>query len=79
VKRIGAKQTAVVMACLVLSALVWEAIALMSDNSATISELVWSLSANPFFVFMCGVLMGHFFFVKSHCVNCGKNPYRKEA
>lgn len=77
-RRATPKATAIVMSALVALALIWEFIALGSDNHATISELVWTLSGNPFFVFCVGVLMGHFFFTKSACVNCGKNPYRKE-
>lgn len=65
------------MGVLVLLALAWEVLALGWGANATISELVWNLSENTFFVFALGVLMGHFFFLKSKCVHCGKNPYRK--
>ena len=75
---LGPKHTAVVMWALIAVALAYEALALSFGRNATISEWVWTLSANPLFVFACGFLAGHFWFVKSRCVWCGRNPYRKE-
>lgn len=72
------KHTAWVMTALVAAALLWEFAALGFGSQATISEFVWTLTRNPFFVFCCGMLMGHFFFPKSKCVWCGRTPYRKE-
>ena len=71
------KHTAVFMALAIGACLAYEALALTTGTNATISEWVWKMSGNPFFVFACGVLAGHFWFVKSRCVWCGKFPYRK--
>jgi len=77
-KRLTPKHTAIVMSALIGLALVWEFAVLGLGEQATISEWMWSLTANPLVPFVVGMLMGHFFFPKSRCVHCGKNPYRKE-
>ncbi len=70
------KHTAIAMAVLVVAALVWEGIALAFGTQATISELVWGIKT-PFLPLVAGILIGHFWFPKSKCVWCGRNPYRK--
>ncbi len=76
--RLQRRQTAVVMAVLVLVALVWEGLTLAFGQQATISELVWGIRS-PLLPFVAGVLVGHFWFPKGACVHCGKYPYRKDA
>jgi len=76
--RLTRKHTAIVMPVLIGLALAWEFLVLGMGEQATISEWVWSLTRNPLVPFVVGMLMGHFFFPKQRCVNCGKLPYRKE-
>lgn len=78
-KRLTPKHTAIVMPILIGLALVWEFAVLGMGEQATISEWVWSLTANPLVPFVAGMLMGHLFFPKSKCIHCGRNPYRKES
>lgn len=72
------KHTALFMTLAIGACVAWEALALAFGQNATISEWVWNTSRNPFFIFACGILAGHFWFLKSRCVSCGKFPYRKE-
>lgn len=74
---LGPKQTSIFMAVAIGLCLVYEALALTFGTKATISEWVWNTSRNPFFIFVCGMLAGHFWLLKSACVHCGKFPYRK--
>jgi hypothetical protein len=77
-KPITPQHTLIVMGVLLALALVWEFAALAVGSDATISELVWNLSENTFFVFAFAFVCGHWFFPKTRCVHCGRFPYRKE-
>jgi peptidoglycan/LPS O-acetylase OafA/YrhL len=71
------RETAVTMGALLLAALIWEVVALVFGNEASISELVWSIKT-PLLPLAAGVLIGHFWFPKSKCVHCGRYPYRRD-
>ena len=77
-RRLTPKHTAIVMPVLIGLALVWEFAVLGLGEQATISEWVWSLTANPLVPFVVGMLVGPFVWQRSRCVNCGKNPIRRE-
>jgi hypothetical protein len=72
------KWTKIVVSFLVVLALGWEFYALSALDSATISEMVWNLTAaTPLVPFSIGVLCGHWFMPKGLCVHCGKRPWAK--
>ena len=73
--RLGPRQTKIAFWLIAGLAALYEVAALAFGRDATISQYVWNASTNPFFVFACGLLAGHFFFRKSTCENCGRDPY----
>lgn len=75
---ISAKWTKIVFSSLVGLALIWEIVSLFLGQDATISEFIWQLVNYPFFSFSVGILMGHWFWQRNNCINCGKNPIRRE-
>jgi len=78
--KVTKRQTGIVMLTLIGVALVWEVVAVAIGQAATISEWTWALAVNyPLVPFLVGVLMGHLFWQRRNCINCGCNPIRKEA
>jgi hypothetical protein len=75
---LGPRQTALVGWSFVALVLVYELLAMTHGEHATISEWVWSMSTSPLFAFACGLLAGHFFWQRSHCINCGRSPIHWE-
>ncbi len=76
--KITPKHTSIVMWALLISAGVYEIFSVVFGTAATESEWVWRMIQTPIFTLACGVLVGHFFWQRDTCVNCGKNPIRKE-
>jgi hypothetical protein len=74
--RLTARHTRWVLLAAGALLLTYEFMTLGMGQNATISETVWALTVStPLVPFGSGVLMGHFFFPKGTCVNCGHRPY----
>lgn len=71
-------RTALIVAALIISALVWEAFALVTGEQGawTFSQLWWAACENELLVFVVGMLFGHLVWQRRRCGHCGLPPHR---